>query len=77
MASDFASPRLTARPLSVEEIGAALTACNLADVPLGVLEHAAIIVALERHDGCRTRAARSLGISVRTLQRKLKMWGIE
>lgn len=40
------------------------------------LEHEAVEQALERHDGNRTHAARSLGISVRTLQRKLKAWGI-
>ncbi|MBI2479497.1 MAG: sigma-54-dependent Fis family transcriptional regulator [Planctomycetia bacterium] len=40
------------------------------------LEHEAVVQALERHDGNRTHAAKSLGISVRTLQRKLKAWGI-
>jgi DNA-binding NtrC family response regulator len=35
------------------------------------------VVVLQMLDGCdgnRTRAARSLGISVRTLQRRLKGW---
>jgi len=41
---------------------------------LDELEHAAVIRALRTHQGNRTRAARSLGISVRTLQRKLKHW---
>jgi DNA-binding NtrC family response regulator len=40
------------------------------------LEREAVEQALERHDGNRTHAAKSLGISVRTLQRKLKSWGI-
>jgi DNA-binding NtrC family response regulator len=40
------------------------------------LERAAVIAALERCRGNRTKAAESLGISVRTLQRKLKAWGI-
>jgi hypothetical protein len=43
-------------------------------VPLDVLERAAISNALERFGGNRTNAAISLGISVRTLQRKLKLW---
>jgi DNA-binding NtrC family response regulator len=38
------------------------------------LERHAVKQALQRHEGNRTRAARSLGISVRTLQRKLKAW---
>jgi len=43
---------------------------------LGELEREAVEQALGRHDGNRTHAAKSLGISVRTLQRKLKSWGI-
>jgi DNA-binding NtrC family response regulator len=38
------------------------------------LEWHAVKQALQRHEGNRTRAAHSLGISVRTLQRKLKAW---
>jgi DNA-binding NtrC family response regulator len=38
------------------------------------LERAAVQQALEQHSGNRTHAARELGISVRTLQRKLKAW---
>ena len=41
---------------------------------LADLERRAIEDALERYEGNRTHAARSLGISVRTLQRKLKAW---
>jgi DNA-binding NtrC family response regulator len=40
------------------------------------LERAAVERALEEHHGNRTHAARVLGISVRTLQRKLKAWRI-
>jgi DNA-binding NtrC family response regulator len=40
------------------------------------LEHEAVMQALEQFDGNRTRAAEALGISVRTLQRKLKAWGV-
>jgi DNA-binding NtrC family response regulator len=38
------------------------------------LERHAVKQALQRYKGNRTRAAHSLGISVRTLQRKLKTW---
>jgi transcriptional regulator with PAS, ATPase and Fis domain len=42
---------------------------------LNELEREAILSALKRSYGNRTRAAHTLGISVRTLQRKLKQWG--
>ena len=41
------------------------------------LQRAAVEKALADCNGHRTRAAESLGISVRTLQRKLKAWGME
>jgi two-component system, NtrC family, response regulator HydG len=41
------------------------------------LQRAAVEKALADHNGNRTRAAEALGISVRTLQRKLKAWGME
>jgi len=47
-------------------------------VPAGdlrTLERSAIIETLRRFDGNRTRAAEALGISVRTLQRRLRDWG--
>jgi transcriptional regulator of acetoin/glycerol metabolism len=40
------------------------------------LERSAILDTLRRFDGNRTRAAESLGISVRTLQRRLRDWGV-
>jgi DNA-binding NtrC family response regulator len=40
------------------------------------LERAAVEQALSQHHGNRTHAAKTLGISVRTLQRKLKAWGM-
>ena len=50
------------------------------DIPPGTsledLERAAVEQALVQHRGNRTHAARTLGISVRTLQRKLKAWGM-
>jgi DNA-binding NtrC family response regulator len=49
------------------------------DIPAGTsleeLERAAVEQALAHHAGNRTHAANELGISVRTLQRKLKSWG--
>jgi DNA-binding NtrC family response regulator len=50
------------------------------DIPPGTsledLERVAVEQALAQHHGNRTHAAKTLGISVRTLQRKLKAWGI-
>ena len=50
------------------------------DIPPGTsleeLERAAVEQALAEHQGNRTHAAKTLGISVRTLQRKLKAWGM-
>ena len=51
------------------------------EVPPGTtledLEHAAVEQTLHQFHGNRTHAAEALGISVRTLQRKLKAWGSE
>ncbi len=44
---------------------------------LSDMERAVVIDALRRHGNNRTRTAESLGISVRTLQRKLKRWSEE
>ncbi len=56
-------------------------ATNSLTLPPGMslehLEREAIQQALAQHDGNRTHAAADLGISVRTLQRKLKAWGME
>jgi transcriptional regulator with PAS, ATPase and Fis domain len=41
------------------------------------LEKEAILSALRKSFGNRTHAAHTLGVSVRTLQRKLKLWGVE
>jgi DNA-binding NtrC family response regulator len=44
---------------------------------LVALQRSAVERALVECNGHRTRAAESLGISVRTLQRKLKAWGLD
>ena len=63
------SPEETA---SIQDIANALAGSGLRCVRLKDLEWAAIDNALNECQGNRTRAARLLGISVRTLQRKLK-----
>ncbi|HEX6961478.1 MAG TPA: response regulator [Lacipirellula sp.] len=45
-----------------------------ANATMEEIERIAIESALQRHRGNRTHAAEALGISVRTLQRKLKAW---
>ena len=52
----------------------AAPAMQLAGMTLAELEKLAIIQTLQEFDGNRTKAARSLGVSVRTLQRKLRIW---
>lgn len=47
------------------------------DTPLAVVERDTILAALDAHDGNRTRTAESLGISVRTLQRRLRQWHLD
>lgn len=53
---------------------------DVIEIPAGTsledLERTAIEQTLKRYRGNRTRSARSLGVSVRTLQRKLKAWGV-
>ena len=48
--------------------------CTLPEIPLDQLERTRIEECLIRNAGNRTHAARQLGISTRTLQRKLKSW---
>ncbi len=61
------------------EIDPLLESGRLASGPtsLVALQRSAVEKALVECHGHRTRAAESLGISVRTLQRKLKAWGME
>lgn len=69
-------------PLSIEDLPAYLTESSssqhhgetIVDGQLQNMERAAIISALDSFQGNRTRAAEALGISIRTLQRKLKAW---
>lgn len=49
---------------------------NEEELRLDSLEKSVILQTLKKCDGNRTRAAEALGISVRTLQRRLKVWGI-
>jgi DNA-binding NtrC family response regulator len=69
---------LTVRDLPESISGKPPAATAAAGVAAGMsmedLERAAIMEALERHNGNRTHAARVLGLSVRTLQRKLKKY---
>jgi DNA-binding NtrC family response regulator len=44
---------------------------------LEAIERSAILATLDAHGGNRTHAAAALRISVRTLQRKLKAWGLD
>jgi len=48
-----------------------------ANQDLEAIERTHILSTLEAHGGNRTHAAAALRISVRTLQRKLKAWGLE
>ncbi len=47
------------------------------EMSLSELERIAVIGALKRSLGNKTHAAQKLGISVRTLQRKMKQWKLE
>jgi DNA-binding NtrC family response regulator len=45
-------------------------------VTLEETKRAAILAALEQHQGNRTHTAAYLGIHIRTLQRRLALWNI-
>ena len=55
-------------------IAALLREAGLCPVDLHTLQRAAIRNALDHAEGNRTHAAKTLGISVRTLQRTIKAW---
>ena len=63
---------------TIAEVGECLPASPVSPqiTTLAGLERAAVMHALEVHEGNRTQAAKSLGISVRTLQRKLRCWQV-
>jgi hypothetical protein len=61
---------------AVQKVAEILRTSGLSEIPLSVLERAGILVALERFGGNRSHAAASLGIAVRTLQRKLNAWSL-
>jgi DNA-binding NtrC family response regulator len=73
--------------LTVENIPATLESDPLLEMNRGLgngngtslvaLQRAAVERALNECKGHRARAAEALGISIRTLQRKLKAWGLE
>ena len=64
-------------PLTVEhfQFEEPVLAANSTSAPSGTIwemERELILKTLERHDGNRTHAARTLGISIRTLRNKLR-----
>jgi DNA-binding NtrC family response regulator len=71
--------------LTMDDLPTMLGASNEPNVELEIpshttleqLERAAVKQTLDRFEGNRTHAAEELGISVRTLQRRLKDWGID
>jgi DNA-binding NtrC family response regulator len=64
-------PRSICDPAILEE------AAGPADQTLDDLQKTAILRTLREHGGNRTHTAEALGISVRTLQRRLKDWGLQ
>jgi DNA-binding NtrC family response regulator len=69
---------MTERDLPDRVLNGALAAATPSELPAGLtmdeLERLAIVHALEKSLGNRTHAATKLGISVRTLQRKLRQY---
>ena len=72
---------LTERDLPDTVLEGAPTKARPDEIPAGLtmeeLEKLAIVKALDQHEGNRTHAANRLGISVRTLQRKLRQYELE
>jgi DNA-binding NtrC family response regulator len=64
-------------PVGESMIERALFEAGLCPIELRALEQAAIRNALRHAQGNRTHAAKSLGISVRTLQRKIRGWDFD
>jgi len=76
-----AGDMLTLEDLPATVAGALGDGYGRARIPIGTtiedLEKQAVEQALGQFDGNRTKAAESLGISVRTLQRKLRAWSAD
>ena len=68
-------PMISPVPRSIHEIAEALAGAGLTVVRMDDLVAAAIRNALVQYNGNRSHAARALGISIRTIQRKLKVHG--
>lgn len=67
-----AGPLVVGETDTIQHIADALAGLGMESVRCSDVEAAAIRVALDKAYGNRTHAAKLLGISVRTLQRKLK-----
>ena len=65
------------RPGHVPTAPAPSSSLSAATLELEAIERSHILATLQAHGGNRTHAAAALRISVRTLQRKLKAWGLE
>jgi DNA-binding NtrC family response regulator len=72
LVTGHAGPLTSEESSSIQQIADALAGAGLRTVRLDEVEDAVIQNALKAAMGNRTQAARTLGISVRTLQRKLK-----
>jgi DNA-binding NtrC family response regulator len=69
-------PVLTPADLRLGSGTAPAAPAPLAPVPLEELEKQAILQALQRHKGSRTLASEELGVSLRTIQRKIKEYNL-
>jgi transcriptional regulator of acetoin/glycerol metabolism len=65
-------PLMSEETDTIQHIADALAGAGLAAISLHDLEDAAVLNALNYNDGNRTYAARTLGVSLRTVQRKLR-----
>ncbi len=69
-------PALTPADLRLGDSAGRAAAAQLAAVPLEELEKQAILQALQRHKGSRTLVSEELGVSLRTIQRKIKEFNL-
>ena len=75
---EIANGEAESLPLHVQEKTVAVTApTNAVPTSLADGERTHILAALERYRGNKTKAAAELGISRRTILRKMKEWGLE